>query len=116
MTVFGIGTMELILILLLLILIFGPERISEMGRWLGQSYRRLTGITSEVNQQVMQVRKAVDQTLQVPDLTQPIREATQEINTIHKDLSRELDKSAAAVAEVDLALKADLAGEKEEEE
>ena len=45
MTIFGIGTLELILILLVLILIFGPERISEMGMWLGRTYKKITSIS-----------------------------------------------------------------------
>jgi len=90
MTVFGVGTLELVLVLLLMILIFGPERISEMGQWLGQAYRRLIGVSNEVSQQVMQVRKAINSTLDVPDLTKPIREATAEINTIQKDVTKEL--------------------------
>lgn len=79
MTVFGIGTLELILVLLLLILIFGPERITEMAKWLGQSYRKLTGATNEINQQVMQVKKAMTTAVDMPDLTNPIQEVAQEV-------------------------------------
>jgi Sec-independent protein translocase protein TatA len=87
MTVFGIGTLELVLILLLLILIFGPERIGEMGRWLGRSYRRLTGVTNEINEQVTQVRKAMNTAVDVPDLTKPLQEVSQEISSTRQEIN-----------------------------
>ena len=103
MTVFGIGTLELVLILLLLILIFGPERITEMAKWLGQGYRKLTDVTSEINQQVMQVKKAMNTAVDMPDLTNPIQEVTQEIanvqaqvDGIQKEINTEM--SAPSVA------------------
>lgn len=95
MTVFGIGTLELVLILLLLILIFGPDRIVEVGTWLGRSYRKLTGVTSEINQQVMQVRKAVDANAGLSGVTSPLQEAAREIQTAKKALSRDLLTSPA---------------------
>lgn len=97
MTVLGIGTLELILILLLLILIFGPDRIHEMGRWLGQAYRKLTGLSSEVNQQVMEVRRAMDTTLDTSSLTSSIREAAAEVNAIQHDVSKTVSESTAAL-------------------
>jgi len=95
MTVFGIGSLELILILLILILVFGPERITEMGRWLGQAYRKLTGLTSEVNQQVMEVRRAMDAGLDTSSLTDSIREAASEVDSIQRDLNTTVSESAA---------------------
>ncbi len=103
MTVFGVGTLELVLILLLLILIFGPERITEMAKWLGQGYRKLTGVTSEINQQVMQVKEAMNTAVDMQDLTNPIQEVTQEIanvqaqvDGIQKEIKTEM--SAPSVA------------------
>lgn len=97
MTVFGIGTLELVLILLLLILIFGPDRIVEVGTWLGQSYRKLTGVTSEINQQVMQVRKAMDANAGLAEVTNPLKETVKDINAVQKGLERDLQTSADAI-------------------
>jgi Sec-independent protein translocase protein TatA len=98
MTVFGIGTLELMLILLLLILIFGPDRIVEMGKWLGRSYRKLTGVTDEINQQVLQVRKAIDTTATgMADVASPLKETAKDLNTVQKDLHRDLSAPAAAI-------------------
>ncbi len=98
MTVFGIGTLELVLILLLLILIFGPDRIVEMGKWLGRSYRKLTGVTDEINQQVLQVRKAIDSSTGMADVTNPLKEAAREVGAVQKGLHRDLSAPAAAIA------------------
>jgi Sec-independent protein translocase protein TatA len=97
MTVFGIGTLELVVILLLMILIFGPERITEMARWLGQAYRKLTGLSSEVNQQVMDVRRAMDSTLDTAGITKSIREAANEVNSIQRDINKTVTEGTAAV-------------------
>lgn len=88
MTVFGVGTLELVLILLLLILIFGPDRISEMGRWLGQAYRKVSGVSAEVNEQVRQARKVVNSTLDMPSLTGPATDVVREIDQFRKDVSK----------------------------
>lgn len=93
MTVFGIGTLELVLILLLLILIFGPERITEIAKWLGQGYRKLTGVTNEINQQVSQVRKAMNTAVDTDSLTNPLRDLTKEINETQKELAQEIDNA-----------------------
>ena len=39
MDIFGIGPMELIVILILLLLVFGPNRLPEMGARLGRALR-----------------------------------------------------------------------------
>ncbi len=119
MTVFGIGTLELVLILLLLILIFGPDRIVEMGKWLGRSYRKLTGVTDEINQQVAQVRKAIDTTTGMANLTDPLKETAKDLNAVQKDIHRDLSAPAAAVppsAANDEALKEKKAKEEKEAE
>lgn len=100
MTVFGVGTLELILILLLLILIFGPDRINEMGRWLGQSYRKLTGLSSEVNQQVMEVRRAMDSTMEATGLSGSIREAAAEVNSLQREVNKSVSEGTAAVKDL----------------
>jgi len=97
MTVFGIGTLELMLILLLLILIFGPDRIVEMGQWLGRSYRKLTGVTDEINQQVSQVRKAIDTTAGVGDVARPFKETAKDLDDVQRDIGRDLSAPAAAI-------------------
>lgn len=98
MTVFGIGSLELILILLILILIFGPERINEIGKNLGRAYRKFTGITDEIDQQVRQVRSAVTKTVNLPDLAKPLSETSDEIKSLRQEVKKEIKPLAASIS------------------
>ena len=97
MTVFGIGTLELVVILLFMILIFGPDRIYEMGKWLGQAYRKLTGMTTEVNQQMMDVRKAMNSTLDLPNVSNPIADLKKDITEMQRELTQPFSQVANEV-------------------
>jgi TatA/E family protein of Tat protein translocase len=52
----GIGPMELLLILVIALLIFGPDRLPEIGAGLGKAIREFRemsqGITDEINQEM----------------------------------------------------------------
>ena len=100
MTLFGIGTLELILILLLLILIFGPERIAEMGMWLGRTYKKITGISAEINQQVSTVRKSVNAELDLPKVENPIKQVTAELDSLKKGLVQDARPATQVAAEL----------------
>ncbi len=47
MELFGIGPMELILVLFLAMLVFGPDRLPEMGARLGKGLRSMRRATRE---------------------------------------------------------------------
>lgn len=44
---FGIGTMELVVILVLALIIFGPGKLPEVGQAIGRSIREFKKATSE---------------------------------------------------------------------
>jgi sec-independent protein translocase protein TatA len=46
---FGIGAAELVILLLLALLIFGPKRLPEMGRSLGRGMREFKESISSIN-------------------------------------------------------------------
>ena len=48
MTMFNVGPMELIVILLVALLIVGPKRLPEVGRSIGKSLREFRRATEEV--------------------------------------------------------------------
>ena len=108
MTVFGIGTLELVLILLLLILVFGPERITELARWLGQSYRRLTGVTNEINQQVSQVRQALNTAVDADKLTRPLRDLGKEINETQREMTQTIADTQQEVKSIHSELETEM--------
>lgn len=51
MNFFGIGPMEMVFILILALIIFGPGRLPEIGRALGKSIRDFQAMTAEVTSQ-----------------------------------------------------------------
>lgn len=51
MNFFGIGPMELVFILILALIIFGPGRLPEIGRAVGKSLRDFRAMTEEVTSQ-----------------------------------------------------------------
>ena len=55
---FGLGTSEILLILLIILLLFGAKKIPEMMRGLGQGLREFKKATSEATDEI---KKAVDE-------------------------------------------------------
>lgn len=51
MNFFGIGPMEMVFILILALIIFGPGRLPEIGRAVGKSIRDFRAMTQEVTSQ-----------------------------------------------------------------
>lgn len=86
-----------------------------MGKWLGRSYRKLTGVTDEINQQVLQVRKAIDTTAGMADVTNPLKETAKDLNAVQKDIRRDLS-TPAAVVPTPAAKDEELKEEKDKEE
>ncbi|MEN8097609.1 MAG: twin-arginine translocase TatA/TatE family subunit [Chloroflexota bacterium] len=92
MTFLGIGTTELILILLLLILVFGPDRIGEMARWLGNAYRKATGLTSEFDSQVRSIWDGSTDSKLKSDFVADIKDMKDEISQMNQDIRQDLTK------------------------
>lgn len=59
MDIFGIGPMELIVILILLLLVFGPNRLPVMGARLGRALRDMRESTREFSREVAETRDAL---------------------------------------------------------
>lgn len=51
---FGLGPSELIVILFIALLIFGPSKLPELGRSLGKAIREFKKVTSEVESEIKQ--------------------------------------------------------------
>jgi len=52
MDFFGIGPLEILLVLLVALVIFGPGRMTEVGRQLGKAVRMFKQVTFDVTAQV----------------------------------------------------------------
>lgn len=63
---FGIGGMEIVAILAIALLVFGPKRLPEVGRTLGKAARDFKGGLSEIED----VKSSLK--VDVPDLKDPL--------------------------------------------
>jgi sec-independent protein translocase protein TatA len=57
---FGLGAPELILILVLALIIFGPGKLPEVGRALGKGIREFKNATSSVTEEIKEAAKIDD--------------------------------------------------------
>jgi len=90
----GIGPMELLLILVIALLIFGPDRLPEIGSGLGKAIREFRemsqGITDEINQELK-------------GASAPVRELQEEVKELvdpglNEEPVEETEKDAVAPA------------------
>lgn len=63
---FGLGIPELILILVLALIIFGPNKLPEVGSALGKTIKEFKNSTKEIEQEVMEPIKQVEKEVVVP--------------------------------------------------
>lgn len=59
MNFFGIGPMELLLILVIALVVFGPKRLPEIGRALGKGLREFRRATSDLSRATSDLTKQV---------------------------------------------------------
>jgi Tat protein translocase TatB subunit len=95
-TLFNLGPLEILLILILALLVFGPERLPELTRGIGSALRRvrqlyvafvsefrnelqpiaeeITSVTSEIQQEMQAIREAAD----IRSVLQPVADEVKE--------------------------------------
>ena len=111
MNFLGIGTGELILILIIAAMVVGPERMVELsrtaGRLLGKLRRETDGITKEfreaistfddVNQVANEAKSALgDLSAEVTQASQEVKQTTQEIQQVAKDVRQTVSETKTA--------------------
>lgn len=83
MTVLFIGFQEVTIILLITVLVFGPKKIPEIARGLGQGLRAMRNATDEIKREVMESADKLDPTQELKktqqDIQKEIEEAKNEI-------------------------------------
>jgi sec-independent protein translocase protein TatA len=68
---FGIGIWELLILLLVLLLVFGPKRLPEMGRQLGKGMREFKDSVSGKDDD-----DVVDEVAELPPAVAPVETST----------------------------------------
>ena len=96
-TIFGIGPLEVIVILVLTLLIFGPERLPEMTRGLGNALRKLRltyiAFTQEFQGELKPIAEDIDSvTREIRQEVDAIREAT-DIRSLLKPYADDVNKA-----------------------
>jgi sec-independent protein translocase protein TatB len=99
--ILGVGPMELMVILLLLLMFFGPDRLPEMGAKLGKAVRSMRRATRDFSEEVQAARDAIEKpagelTAPVKQITEPIQEVVQPFQDV-KASALALSQAAQAV-------------------
>jgi len=84
MNFLNIGPMELIIILILALIIFGPSRLPEIGRALGRSLREFRRMTQEFTETLSEFEEEIEGTSEV--LTSTVSKVKQELEEASKAL------------------------------
>lgn len=56
----GLGPMEIIVILVLALVVFGPKRLPEMGKSIGKAIREFKSVGSEIQNEITRVTDDID--------------------------------------------------------
>jgi TatA/E family protein of Tat protein translocase len=101
--------MELIVILLLLLLVFGPDRLPEIGAKLGQGVRSMRRATRDFSAEIQQAREAIEKPASeiaapVQQIAQPIQEVVQPFQDV-KASALALSQAAQAVRDPGKAIR-----------
>jgi sec-independent protein translocase protein TatB len=84
----NIGITELIVILLLALLVVGPERLPELARKLGETLRDVRQAYENLTQDLGPELESIQQS------TQDLRESVESVRSIPKDMVRSVTKTA----------------------
>ena len=76
MDILGIGPLELVLILVIALLVFGPDKLPEIGAKMGKGVRELRQLSREISQGVNTLTEPVD------ELRKPFDDAAQVVGQV----------------------------------
>jgi TatA/E family protein of Tat protein translocase len=100
--ILGIGPMELLVILLLLLIVFGPERLPEIGAKLGKGVRSMRRATREFSEEIQHARDALENP--TSQVTSPIQELVQPVQEIAQPF-QDVKASALAISQAAKAVR-----------
>lgn len=104
MNFLGMGAMEIIVIMVVALIIFGPERLPEMGAQAGKALRDFRNMTREVTgdfeESITDVRSAMDEMkMTVADVQRETREFATSVTEIADSAAEEVRAGARTVNE-----------------
>lgn len=91
MEIFNIGLGEMVVIFIIALIVFGPDRLPEVGRQAGRMLREFRKMTAEVTEQVQRELELVEE---------PMREVREITTEARAGIQREIDSVQQPVREV----------------
>lgn len=87
MEILGIGPLELIVILIIALAVFGPDKLPEIGAKLGHSLRDMRRATREFSREIEQAREALEEVrTPLAEAVEPFAEAAQAVGDVSQAL------------------------------
>ena len=74
MDFFGIGPLELLLILIILMVVVGPEKMPDIMRRLGRAVRAFRGATTQITQEIEKEMKSVKDSVDINPLRDVLKQ------------------------------------------
>lgn len=85
-----IGFQEIIVILLIAVLIFGPKKIPEIARGLGEGLRAMREATDDIKREVMESAERVD-------VSKEVNETQKEIQSEISNAKKEIEEAVGPI-------------------
>jgi sec-independent protein translocase protein TatA len=86
----SVGTGEILVILLIVLLLFGSKELPQMARKLGKGYRDFQRVTQNARDEMKKIMDDVDR--ETRDVTHPIRK---EFDDVKREIHRSIDEPGA---------------------
>jgi len=88
---FGLGAGEILIILVIAFLLFGPKQLPEVGRQVGKAYKSFRDTADDLRKSVEPELNLLQQEVKMAeqDLQSSIKETEEEINTTTSHVSEE---------------------------
>lgn len=81
-----IGGTEIVVILLIVVMLFGADKIPELARGLGQGMRQLRDATEDIKKEI---RENADDINPISDIKDDIKEATKDLDDMTGPIKRQ---------------------------
>lgn len=101
---FNIGPTELILILGVALIVFGPGKLPELGQMMGKTIREFKGainnIDEDIKKDIKDIKKEVDEVKDAVDIRSAIQDIQNDVKNSVKldlDLNNDTDKKESSV-------------------